>query len=79
MTERRSTLFLMADPRFWFGPARVLDLFGQFDQYNMSPTPAEVDARALLSDWVIIGDHLVDAMEHARLEPDSDTEPAPTR
>jgi hypothetical protein len=67
----------MADPRFWFGPARVLDLFGQFDQYNMSPTPQEADARALRSDWMIIGDHLVDAMERAPVEPDP--EPASTK
>jgi len=72
VTVRRTTLFLMADPRFWFGPARVLDLFGQFDQYNMSPTPREADARALMSDWIIIGDQLADAMEHAPLEPDSE-------
>ena len=74
MTVPRSTLFLMAEPRFWFGPARVLDLFGQFDQYNLSPTPAEADARALMSDWMIIGDHLVNAMEEVRVEAESDCE-----
>lgn len=77
MTIRRTPLFLMADPRFWFGPARVLDLFGQFDQYNMSPTPREADARALGSDWLIIGDHLIEAMEHAPSE--ADPEPASTK
>lgn len=63
---RLPTLFLMADPDFWFGPARVFDLFGQFDQLNFSRTREEADARAIAADWTIVGDDLQAAFEEYR-------------
>ena len=57
------TDFLVARPSFWTGAARVLDLFGLFDRYNISRTPFEADARALYSDWSIIGQDIRQAME----------------
>ena len=65
----RRTLFLMAEPSFWYGPARILDLFGRLDQFNISPTPQEADARAIAADWVAVGDELWAAMEAA--DPDA--------
>ena len=44
------TEFLFAHPSFLSGAARALDLGGVFDDYNVSETPAEADARALQSD-----------------------------
>lgn len=55
--------FLYADPSFMSGVARTLDLFGQFDTYNQSLTPAEADARAIAADWIIIGQDIAGAME----------------
>jgi hypothetical protein len=70
------TLFLMAEPGSLFGAARIGDLFGIFDQFNISRTPQEADGRALASDWIIIGDNLVDAMaEYRRLVEQGNTEP----
>lgn len=63
---RMSTLFLMADPSILFGAARVVDLFGQFDQYNLGRTGGEADARALMADWTIVGDDLLEAIAAAR-------------
>lgn len=60
--SRIQTDFLFAQPSFLSGVARVLDLFGTFDEYNVSPTPAEADYRALRSDWAKVGQDLQAAM-----------------
>jgi hypothetical protein len=54
---------LFATPSFASGAARVLDLGGTFDEYNSSATAAEADARALWSDWAVVGEDLRLAME----------------
>jgi hypothetical protein len=64
MANKVKTGFLYADPSFISGYARTLDLFGQFDSYNQSLTPAEADAKALAADWIIAGQDIVDALEH---------------
>ncbi|MGB8261571.1 MAG: hypothetical protein WCE75_14515 [Terracidiphilus sp.] len=56
---------LFARPSFVSGAARVLDLGGVFDVYNVSKTPQEADERAIESDWRAIGGDLHDAMESA--------------
>ena len=57
------TTFLFALPRFTFGMARALDLGANFDGYNISRSPAEADTKALLSDWYIVSDDLLNAMQ----------------
>lgn len=47
--------FLYARPSFIAGIARLIDLFGTFDEYNRSPNPRIADARALYSDWGLVG------------------------
>jgi hypothetical protein len=49
------TCFLFAEPSFWSGFATVLDAGGTLAIYNESRTPQEADARALASDWAVIG------------------------
>ena len=49
---KMSHLFSM--PSFLSGAARTLDLFGQFDEYNQSPTPREDDARAMIEDMMVV-------------------------
>src|ERR1700722_5797775 len=53
--------FLSARPSFWSGIGRVFDLWGKFDDYNVSPTTEEADMRALYSDWRIVGQTLRDS------------------
>jgi hypothetical protein len=60
--------FLFATPSWLSGAARSLDLFGQFDEYNESPTEEAADAKALFSDWRIVGNSLLDAMRVFRRE-----------
>ena len=47
--------FLFARPSVWSGLARCLDLSGQFDFYNISPSGETADALALYSDWRTVG------------------------
>lgn len=48
------------------GAVRVVDLFGQYDAYNISVTPRQADAIALDSDWRVIGQDLRRTMDNAR-------------
>jgi len=50
--------FLFATPSIWSGVGRVLDFWGVFDTYNYSSSTEEADARALYSDWRIVGQDL---------------------
>ena len=50
---------LFANPSFVEGASRVLDILGNQDIYNEDQTPDEADAKALLSDWASVGDHLI--------------------
>ena len=65
MNERLGGTLRFARPRWWTGVARILDLGGVFDSYNMGPS-AELDARALSSDWALVGHDLRLVMENAR-------------
>lgn len=56
------TDYLFASPSFSGGIARLLDLFGRFDDYNDSPSGEAADARAVYSDWRITGEDLARAM-----------------
>ena len=55
------TDFLFAQPSFWSGFGRLLDLWGKFDDYNLSRSAEESDMRALYSDWRIVGQDLSDS------------------
>jgi hypothetical protein len=56
--EEVRTDFLFAQPSFWSGLGRWLDLSGKFDSYNVSPSGETADAFALYSDWRIVGQEL---------------------
>ena len=56
------TDYLFAAPSLSSGVARLLDLFGQFDDYNDGPSAASADARAMYSDWRVTGEDLAGAM-----------------
>ncbi len=55
--------FLFAQPSWLSGVGRVVDLCGCFDDFNDSPSPYIADERAMYSDWRMIGDDLVQAIE----------------
>ena len=56
------TDYLFASPSFLSGVARLLDLSGRFDVYNDSDDEALADARAVYSDWRMVGQDLAGAM-----------------
>ncbi|MEQ1910045.1 MAG: hypothetical protein ABMA15_14555 [Vicinamibacterales bacterium] len=60
--------FLVATPSWLSGAARVLDLGGQFDQYNDSHSIEAADAKALFCDWRMVGETFRDAINVFRRE-----------
>ena len=68
MGNKVKSVFLFAQPSFASGAARVFDMFGQFDEYNISETTEEADAKAIASDWIVIGQDIADAIEQNESE-----------
>ena len=62
------TDFVFASPSFLTGAGRVMDLGAalEHDNYNMSATPEEADARAIASDWQVVGRDLGQAIERVK-------------
>lgn len=57
-SEEIQSDFLYAQPSFWSGLGRWLDLSGRFDGYNVSPAGEAADALALYADWRAVGQEL---------------------
>jgi len=55
--------FLFADPSFLQGLASALDIGGTLLEYNQSATPEEADARALATDWAVVGNDMKKAIK----------------
>jgi hypothetical protein len=64
--RKMRTDFLFMSPHPWMGFARLLDIGGTFDRYNVSSTGDEADARAMYSDWRMVGEDLMFAMRETR-------------
>jgi hypothetical protein len=62
MVNRIESDFLFAEPSFVSGVARLLDWWGHYDAYNLSRGGQEADAKAMFSDWRIVGQDLADAI-----------------
>ena len=76
------TDYLFAMSSFWTGAARVLDLSGRFDVYNDSADESLADARAIYSDWRMVGQDLAGAMtvvEREQATPQDTAAPAARR
>ena len=63
MNDTFETDFLTPKGGFALGVASVLNIGGNFFHYNYSATPQEADARALRSDWQIIGQDIRNAFK----------------
>ena len=62
------TDLLYARPSFLEGVARVMDLAGALNTYNIAPTPEQADAWALWSDWAAVGQDFRMAAAHLAAE-----------
>lgn len=59
---------LYAQPSFWEGMARIIDLGGTLNEYNYSDHPRQADFRAIQSDWEEVGTDFVTAIEELEKE-----------
>lgn len=64
------TDFLFANPSFLGGVATTLDLGATLTQYNTSNSPEEADAKALASDWMMVGQDIAFALSHFKVSND---------
>jgi hypothetical protein len=62
MVLRDYTFKLYASPSFLEGIARIVDVSGSLNSYNISPGESIADCRALLSDWKEVGRDIVAAI-----------------
>jgi hypothetical protein len=56
------TDYLFSEGSYLLGAGSVLDLSGNYFQYNLSPDGAEADRRAIACDWGVIGQDMKKAM-----------------
>ena len=61
-----NTDFPVAMPSTLSGVARLADLWGFYDGYNLTPTGHEANARATFADWRITAQDLFMALEQER-------------
>jgi hypothetical protein len=66
MGNKLQSDFLFARSSFASGMACSVDLWGQSPLYNEGESASEADANAIFSDWAMIGQDLVDALELAK-------------
>ena len=58
--------YLFSSGGFLDGMSRTLDIFGVFDNYNVSSSSEEADRVAIANDWLAVGDdmnHALDSFE----------------
>jgi len=55
------TDFLLPKNNFWVGMGSVLNLAGDYFEYNYSKSEADADNRALHSDWYNVGEDIKEA------------------
>lgn len=57
------TGFLFSKCNFWRGIGSVLNVPGNYYEFNSSKTEEEADNRALTSDWIIVGQDIKNAQK----------------
>jgi hypothetical protein len=63
-TGNMKTGFLFAGPSVWSGAGRLLDMGCTFDVYNYSASEQEADAKAIYSDWLMVGNDISAALRY---------------
>jgi protein involved in temperature-dependent protein secretion len=61
------TEILFVRPSLMNGAARAIDLFADLDDYNVSNSPQEADARAIYADWLAISNDFEVALKKLNL------------
>lgn len=60
--KKYRTDYLFTTPSFLIGMGSVLNISGKYFMFNYSPSGQEADARAIESDWGVIGDDITSAL-----------------
>lgn len=69
MGDKFQTDFLTPESSVLNGIGSIINLLGcEGFRYNVSPTPADADARALKSDWMIVGQDMAVALDGFKKE-----------
>ncbi|MDD2772102.1 MAG: hypothetical protein PHP45_00225 [Elusimicrobiales bacterium] len=58
------TDFLFPKSSFVGGMGSVMNLAGNYFEFNGSDTPEEADARAIRADWCVVGQDLQQSINH---------------
>ena len=66
MNRRIRTDFLTATPSFLTGMGSVLNIGGNYPEFNASDSPEEADRLALEADWRMVGQDFEDVFEEFR-------------
>jgi hypothetical protein len=66
---RVTTDFLTSTPSFLTGMGSVANIAGNFYKFNAAKNGQEADARALKSDWAMVGRDISDAIKSQKVEP----------
>lgn len=61
--EKSLSFYLFAKPGFNEGMGRVLDIGSVMDIYNENKTGTEADYKALLADWLMVGNDIKNSVK----------------
>lgn len=62
------TDFLFANPSFIVGAGSIFNIAGNYFDYNYSHSTDEADAKAIRSDWGMIGQDMFEVIEHTPID-----------
>ncbi len=57
--KKYRTDFLFSTPSFLIGAGSVLNIAGNYFDFNYSSSDKEVDNKAILSDWGVVGNDII--------------------
>jgi hypothetical protein len=60
--NRFKTDFLFSTPSFWIGAGTVINLAGNFYEFNLSESGFEADEKAIENDICMVGQDIYDAI-----------------
>jgi hypothetical protein len=64
--KRYKTDYLFSNPSFLSGAGTVMNLAGNYYQFNTFDTDFEADSKAIENDFRMIGQDIFDAVEHIK-------------
>ncbi len=65
---RFKTDFLLPKNNFWVGMGSVLNISGNYFEYDYSRSDSESDRKALISDWFNVGEDFRKSKEKFKIE-----------